>query len=189
MGKKDNIHLVSSAGAITIYAQYAKAFLSIADKYEYDECGVAFKKTDGVESFIQFDTPQIAIDSYKKVVNMIELNEVDRIKMEKSLLNKLKEDVFKFQPTFYATALAFWMLYGEKDAKYAIYLISLVALGSIDFTEAFRLMKAYLITKDKRAVLDVDLCELGLSEYVDQTESKKDASLYLKLSSDFVKKK
>ena len=47
----------------------------------------------------------------------------------------------------------------------------------------------YLITKDKRAVLDVDLCELGLSEYVDQTESKKDASLYLKLSSDFVKKK
>ena len=120
---------------------------------------------------------------------MIDLNEIERIKMQRGLLQKIKNDVLKLQPGFYASATAFWLLFGEKDAKYATYLISLVLLGSIDFGEAFKLMKGYLAKPEKRAVLETDLCEFGVSEYVSQCESREAASLYLKIEDGFKSKK
>ena len=183
------INLKASSEVATIYAKHAKTFLDITKKYDYSECGVVLKDSGDVEHFIQLDSPVAAIHCYKKVIEMIDLNEIERIKMQKSLLQKIKSDVVKLQPSFYATAIAFWLLFGEKDAKYATYLISLVILGSIDFREAFRLMKGYLTKPEKRAVLENDLCEFGVSELVSQCETKEDASLYLKIEDGFKSKK
>lgn len=184
-----NVKVNASKEVATIYAAHTKVFLSISEKYNYSECGVVLKPSDEVERFVQLGSPQEAVQCYKKVVEMIELSEVDRIKMERSLLQKIKTDVLKIQPSFYTTAAVFWFLYGEKDAKYATYLITLVLLGSIDFSQAFKLAKGYLTKPEKRAVLETDLCEFEINEYVSQCETKKDVSLYLKIEDGFKSKK
>lgn len=183
------INLKASSEVATVYAKHTKTFLDIAKKYDYSECGVVLKNSDDLEHFVQLDSPETAVHCYKKVIEMIDLNEIERIKMQRGLLQKIKSDVLKLQPGFYATATAFWLLFGEKDAKYATYLISLVLLGSIDFGEAFKLMKGYLAKPEKRAVLETDLCEFGVSEYVSQCESREAASLYLKIEDGFKSKK
>ena len=176
------INLKASSEVATVYAKHTKTFLDIAKKYDYSECGVVLKNSDDLEHFVQLDSPETAVHCYKKVIEMIDLNEIERIKMQRGLLQKIKSDVLKLQPGFYATATAFWILFGEKDAKYATYLIFLVLLGSIDFGEAFKLMKGYLAKPEKRAVLETDLCEFGVLTQACNCVKTDDVSLYLKLN-------
>lgn len=182
------INLKASSEVATVYAKHTKTFLDIAKKYDYSECGVVLRNSDDLGHFVQLDSPEAAVHCYKKVIEMIDLNEIERIKMQRGLLQKVKSDVLKLQPSFYATATAFWLLFGEKDAKYATYLISLVLLGSIDFGEAFKLMKGYLAKPEKRAVLETDLAELGVLTQACNCEKTDDVSLYLKLNDGLAKK-
>lgn len=188
MGKSSiNVRISEMSG--TVYVNNAKTFVKLADEYEYSECGVAFVNKDQEERLVPFESPQQAVDGYKKVVGMIELEEVQKLKMGKNLIKKIKEDIIKPQPSFYATALAFWLLFGENDIKYFTYLITIMILGSVNIVEACRLMKKMLSKPEDRAQLEKELSDFGLMSYTSFCNSEKDVSLYLKQSDGlFVRK-
>ena len=84
------INLKASSEVATVYAKHTKTFLDIAKKYDYSECGVVLRNSDDLEHFVQLDSPETAVHCYKKVIEMIDLNEIERIKMQRGLLQKIK---------------------------------------------------------------------------------------------------
>lgn len=165
-----------------------KTFLRLAEEFDFSECGVAFtdeaKQAHG-ESEIKFESPEKSVEGYKLVVDMIQLNEIQRLKMENGLLQKIREDVLKPDSTYLSSLALLWLFSGRDDLGYTGLVVFLAVLGSIDIVEAVKICKSLLTKEIDREKLDKKLFELGLIDYAYACEKTDDVSLYLKLSKGF----
>lgn len=164
-------------------------YFKINEPFEYGIC-TRDLEDDGEYKYHPMDCDtSLLVKKYKKVLEVVDLTEVEQIKLKKDILSILKEDIFEFNK---GTALAFgliWLFSGNHNLGYGAYIAALYVICSTDIFEAYRLVRASLTSEEKKERLDSELGELGLSDVVQNVDSRNDINLYFKVQGDFKLKK
>ena len=189
MKKRDKVTLLVGNNTATIYASHPKTFLKLSKDFMFSECGVAFVDNDRTETLVKCDSSENAVETYKRVIDMIDLKEAERLKIGKNALIKLKEDAITYNHGTFASLVACGLLLGDNDPKYWTYLLTLLLASSVNVVEVGKIIWKLVSKPEDRAALETDLAELGVLTQARNCEKTDDVSLYLKLNDGLAKKK
>lgn len=187
MKYRTRVNVVIDSGTATIYTNNPETFLKSAGDYEFSECGVAFVDKDKTKTLVKYSSLRNAVKTYKRVIDMIDLKEAERLKIGKNLLNKLREDVVTYNYGTITSLVACGLLLGDNDPKYWAYLIVLLLLSSVNVVEACKIIRKAVSKPEDRAVLEADLADLGVLSQASNCEKAEDVSLYLKINDGLTK--
>ena len=176
MSKRSNIKLEGTV----MSTRSTNVFKSLTDKYDYSECGLCFvsKQAENVvEHRVPVGTPEETITTYNKVVQMVELTEVERLKISKGLLKRIirSNQYESIQLYFLIVAL---MALRDKSSFVSWCVIATMALTHVDFGFIINLIKSKFTSEEEFEALRSKAAELNLMDYINGCENKDDVSLY-----------
>lgn len=188
MKDRNKVNAILGRTSATIYANHPKTFLKLAKEYDYSECGVAFVDNEKTETLVKCDSLESAVATYKRVIDMIDLEEAERLKIGKNVLIKLKEDAITYNHGTFASLIACGLLLGDNDTKYWTYLLILLLASSVNIVEVGKIIWKLVSKPEDRAALEADLAALGVLTQASNCEKAEDVSLYLQFNNGLNKR-
>lgn len=194
LGKKGNIHYQSG----TLYTNSPKYFLKYYVCNEVEECGVylsgrALPKENNQSTetsnneimapkdiYVPTITAKEATDKFKTALRVIDIQEVDRIKVEGQILEKIKSDIICIDRANLATMGLIW-LFSDKSPGFTAWIATLTLLCNINVYEIFRMLKALAISEYDKSLLKDETWNMGLAQMLNNPVKREDLKLYMKV--------
>lgn len=187
MSKRSNVKL----DGIVMSTRSTSVFKSVTDKYDYSECGLCFqskKNNSVVENRVQVGNVDETIDTYQKVVKMVELTEIERLKISKGLLAKVIKSN-QYEPIQVYLMVAALMALRNQNALISWCVIATMFLTHVDFNLIINLIRSKFSSDEEFEELKRKAVELNMMDYINKCESKDDVSLYLTMPDGVFKSK
>lgn len=175
-----------------IYYDTARDFEVLTKFMPIEEVGISFNgeiKIDETTSVITdkkvtLESPEVALKTYQKVMEMRDLTEAERTNVSKVklILKKLFEVYFKGQK-WRRNLCIFWMIIFGLDIATENYFGALMIAAWITlYTSPIKFIKELykILGKKKKEKLQEELSEMGLYSYIDSVDDAEDIKLYCK---------
>lgn len=194
LGKKGNIHYQSG----TLYTNSPKYFLKYYVCNEVEECGVYLsgraltkennhsteeannEMTIPKDIYVPTVTAKEATDKFKTALRVIDIEEVDRIKVEGQILEKIKSDIINIDRANLATMGLIW-LFSDKSPGFTAWIATLTLLCNINVYEIIRIIKTLALSDYDKSLLKNEVWQMGLANMFDNPVKREDLKLYMKV--------
>ncbi len=142
------------------------------------------KKAEDI--YVPTSTNKEAVAIYQTALKVIDIEEIDRLKMNRQILKKIKQDIID-SSDLYLVPFALIGLFYAKNVGQVFSLATLCLLCQINMYEAIKMIKAFMVSDYDKKVLEDKMLQVGLGDLVDEPVSKDDLKLYMKLKSNDLK--
>ena len=177
MSKRSNVKLEGTV----LSTRSTSVFKKVTDEYEYSECGLCFQSRENnsiVENKVAVGTVDETIDVYQKVVKIVELNEIEKLTITKSLLKKVLKSN-QYEPIQVYLLIAALMALRNQNALFSWCIIATMFLTHVDFGLIINLIRSKFTSDEEFEELKRKAVELNMMDYINACNDKDDVSLYL----------
>lgn len=130
---------------------------------------------------VPFENRKKAVRLYKELLKFIDITEVEKLRLEHALLERIKKNKISDMHLVYFNSLMLLLISKGKYAPLAISYLLLSLFYVVDFKQAYLILRALLTSEEDKWEMDVHLNEYGFINLLDEETKRNDAMLYVKV--------